>query len=102
MVTGMMRYLLVAGPHAHLTEIPRECPEKSLPIRPYATNGQSPVWRRLIACATRSWPVLPFEPQEEPEHPDAQQQAGRDLHRPHACGQPADPRKNKSEQGDQQ
>src|SRR5947207_758283 len=50
MVTGMMmRYLLVAGPHHHLTEIPRECPGKSSPIRSsakalplYPAKGQSP------------------------------------------------------------
>src|ERR1017187_1590734 len=49
MVTGMMRYLLVAGPHAHLTEIPRGSPEKSWPVRGsglarslYAAKGQSP------------------------------------------------------------
>src|ERR1017187_946657 len=29
MVTGMMHHPPVAGPHAHLTEIPPECPEKS-------------------------------------------------------------------------
>src|ERR1017187_4490912 len=45
MVTGMMRHLLVAGPHAHLTELRRECPEKSLPVLAQLrslTDGQSP------------------------------------------------------------
>jgi hypothetical protein len=35
----MMCYLLVAGPHAHLTEISRKCPEKSLPIPRYRSGA---------------------------------------------------------------
>src|SRR5580658_1247 len=41
MVTGMMWSLLVAGPHAYLTEISRKCPEKSLPIPRYRSGLHS-------------------------------------------------------------
>src|SRR5580658_2634634 len=75
MVTGMMWSLLVAGPHAYLTEISRKCPEKSLPIPRYRSGLHSVLQLANLqsqakACAT----ILPNPTTRNVETPGAKAQ----------------------------